>query len=152
MNQRHKTLYTILTALGLQKKQLERKIYPLNDDILNKKRAVSSLEVYSTEYKNQLLATSQYPMSNFLNHQHFLDKLSSVLYSEKQSLSRLDAQHAALLKEYHQLDLQIEGIQEMLTLQRQALQTLQDKHEDVQCTELLTHAKLRTRRHNDTGL
>ncbi len=90
----------ILTALSIQKKQLEAKLYPLRDNILKKKQAITTLELYANEYQNQCYNIALHSVSSYLNQQHFLDKLFSVLYSEKRELSQLEARQMELLTQY----------------------------------------------------
>lgn len=131
-------LDTILTALSLQKKQLEAKIYPLKDDIVKKTHAITTLELYANEYKNQCYSKAAHRVSSYLNQQHFLDKLFSVLYSEKQELKQLEALQMELLTQYHALSQKMEGIEDLLHTRQQARQIARDNIEDTKRAELAT--------------
>lgn len=142
-------LNTIFTALNLQKKQLEAQIYPLKDDILKKKHAITTLELYANEYKNQCYSKASHCVSSYLNQQHFLDKLFSVLYSEKQELTLLEAQQMELLTQYHALSQKLEGIEDLLHTRRQAQQIARDNIEDAKRAELATLRTLRQHMENN---
>ncbi len=141
-------LNTILTALNLQKKQLEAQLYPLKDSILKKKHAITTLELYANEYKNQCYNKATHRVNSYLNQQQFLDKLFSVLYSEKQELTRLEGRQMELLKEHHTLSQKMDGIQDMLNTQRQSQQTARDNIEDTKRAELATLRSCRQRMEN----
>lgn len=129
---------TILTALKLQKKQLEARIHPIKDSIQKKKQAITTLEFYANEYKTQSDKKITHHVSSYLNEQYFLDKLFSVLYSEKQELICLETKHRELLTQYHTLSKKMEGIEDLLHARRQAEQTARDNNEDIKRAELAT--------------
>ena len=139
---------TLLIALKLQKKQLEAQIHPLKDSIQKKRQAITTLEFYANEYKIQSNKKITQHVSSYLNEQYFLDKLFSVLYSEKQELIRLEAKQKELLTQYQTLSKKMEGIEDLLHARRQAEQTAHDNNEDIKRAELATLRTLRQHMEN----
>lgn len=132
------TIKTIIKSLTLQKNQLEGELYRLKDLIHKKQQSINTVETYSSEYKSRFYNTPIHQVFSYQNNQHFLDKLSSVLYSEKQELSQLEIKKMELLKRYHTLNQKIEGLTDILTLHQNKQQIFYDKIEDTNRTELAT--------------
>ena len=133
-----KTLATLITSLSLKKNQLENQLALLKKTILAKQQSIASFENYSKEYQGSFYNQSIHRQPTYRNTQQFLDKLSGVLYSERQELSRLEEQKMELLTRYHLLNQKYDGLSDMLsTLKKEHLSTA-DNIEDVKRAELAT--------------
>lgn len=133
-----KTFLTMLTSLKLQKNQLENQLLLLKKSILKKQQSIHSFENYSNEYKGNFYSQINHKQPTYKNTQQFLDKLTAVLYSERQELSRLEEQKMELLTRYHLLNQKCDGLKEMLNTLHQEHRTAADKIEDTKRAELAT--------------
>ena len=115
MSNNRQTLKTIISSFTLKKERLANDIKKLENDSRKKQDSVNKFKSYIKEYQDKIFSHHAISGSTLINHQFFLDKLTTAMHKEEDILTNLNDQQQQLIQQHNQLTIKIDGLTERLS-------------------------------------
>lgn len=132
----------LLKSLKIKNNTLSHDLGILMSSIEQKKTNIEKFENYYKEYLEKIAAGGANTLSKHQNNEHFLDKIMTVLMSEKEALVQHQQKQKTLLIKYQQHKNQIENLGALLENHQEQKKIIIEKHVENELYEIATNQKL----------